>query len=405
MTLNNLPSGWDRDIFSNVIDINRKYFIKRGTPAKYVEMKSLLGHQRNIFYSETRNFSSGTKFKQGDTLFAKMKSCLENGKTAYCSILQEEEIGWGSTEFLIFSSIPSKTDNKYIYYLSKYETIIKHAVANANGTDRQRVPISAFDNLILNLPPLQEQKRIGEILGTLDDKIEINKQINNNLESIAQIIFKNWFVHFKPFKQDGTKKTNLGSIPQTWGIEKISEISKVITGKTPPTKVKLNYGDKYKFIKIPDMHNNLYITKTKQSLSEEGNEYQPKQLIPANSLCVSCIATVGLVSIISEASHTNQQINSIICKENLLFYLYFFFKSHSETLKQLGSGGTATLNVNKSMFENIKIIMPPPKVLDSYTEEVKPLFQKIKNNYLEIDALNNLRDSLLPKLMSGDIRV
>lgn len=400
-----LPGGWDKEVFSNAIDINRQYKIVKGKPSKFVEMKSLSRNKRKIEFSEIKNFSSGPRFMAGDTLFAKMKGCLANGKIAYCDILDPDEIGFGSTEFLVLSEVKNKTDKLFIYYFCRYAPIVRFALANMNGTGRERIPKEALDKLHINLPPLREQKRIANLLGYFDDKIEINNEVNKCLERLIQARFDNWFVYFEPFLSEKLKKSNIGDIPKDWSVKKLSDIAKIVTGKTPSTKEKDNYGDKYKFVTIRDIHNKVYAVNTERYISEKGHQEVSSSTIPPNSLAVSCIATVGLVSIIPDESHTNQQINSILCKENILFYLYSFFSSSTDMLKKLGSGGTVALNINKKSFEDIKILLPSEEVLNEYLICVKPLFKKIRNNCYENQCLEVMRDSLLPKLMSGEIRV
>lgn len=160
------------------------------------------------------------------------------------------------------------------------------------------------------------------------------------------------------------------------------------------------------FITIPDMHNNVFVIETERKLSEKGIKSQINKILPKNSVCVSCIATAGLVSLTFEESQTNQQINSIICKDGISsFFMYLYLCELSEYIKILGSGGSTTLNLNKKEFSKIKIAIPDNKEMITFDEIIRPIFEKIKINQLEIIKLSNLRDTLLPKLMSGEIDV
>lgn len=317
-------------------------------------------------------------------------------------------------------------DNKkfsadFIYYLlihnnNKIKSIVSgSAVPILNKKD--------FSNLVFEFPPLAEQKRIASILSALDDKIELNNKTNKILEEMAQTIFKEWFINFnfpnedgKPYKKSGGEMidSELGKIPKGWKIGTIGDIAReVICGKTPPTKDKENYGSYMPFITIPDMHNNIYVVKTERYLSKKGVNTQSKKTIPKNSICVSCIATVGVVSLVSEYSQTNQQINSIIPKGKVSSYwVYFYIKNIKDMIINYASSGTTTLNLNKSQFEKIKIIIPSDNLFMSFNEIAKSLFDMIRNNQIENEKLSNIRDSLLPKLMTpkgrradGKIRV
>ena len=257
------------------------------------------------------------------------------------------------------------------------------------------------------LPPPPTQRRIAAILSALDDKIELNRQMNATLEAIAQAIFKEWFVDFNFLGATGEMvESELGPIPKGWMVGKIKELGKIICGKTP-SKANSDFFDGcIPFVKIPDMHGSVFVTKTKDSLTEKGALSQKNKFIPAHSILVSCIATVGLVSITSERSQTNQQINSIIPKDGFLsFYLYFYMRGLSNELKELGSGGSATLNVNTTTFSNINSLIPSNDILTIFDEEVRPIFQKILSNIQESTTLSQTRDALLPKLMNGEIAV
>lgn len=305
----------------------------------------------------------------------------------------------------------NKYDLKFMYYFLKTQSLDKmNSHSAVPGLNREEV----YKKSIM-IPDIKEQKAIAEILSSLDDKIELNNAMNETLEEMAQALFKRWFVDFEfpnekgqPYKSSGGEmvESELGMIPKGWDIITIKEFGEVITGKTPSTKVKDNYGDKYPFITIPDMHNNIFVLNTERYLSQLGNNTQPKKLIPSNSLIVSCIATVGLVAINSQDSHTNQQINALILNDiKKLYYLYFALKGQSQYLNLLGSSGTTTKNVNKSMFEKIKIINPEQKMISEYHKICKPIFEVILENMKQNNYLKETRDSLLPKLMSGEIRV
>ncbi|EME7170036.1 restriction endonuclease subunit S, partial [Enterococcus faecium] len=236
-----------------------------------------------------------------------------------------------------------------------------------------------------------------------------------NLEELASTLFKRWFVEFEfpdengnPYKSSGGKMVDseLGEIPEGWEVTNLEEISiDIITGKTPNTKQKENYGEDIPFIKIPDMHNNTYIVQTETYLSKKGSDSQYKKLLPKDSICVSCIATPGLVSITSVASHTNQQINTILPKVEDLYFLYLDLKRKRNLIRELGSGGSTTLNLNKTQFGKINIINCGKREKMNFNKICEPLFSKILLLQKSNIYLAKLRDSLLPKLLSGEIEL
>lgn len=172
-------------------------------------------------------------------------------------------------------------------------------------------------------------------------------------------------------------------------------------GKTPPTTDAENYGGSIPFITIPDMHGNVYTTSTERFLSDKGVATQVNKTLPENSICVSCIASVGLVCLTTELSQTNQQINSIVCKKNISpLYVYIKMTTLTEYLKQLGAGGSTTLNVNKTLFGQIPIILPDEATMKGFHEKVEPLFSAIRVNQYEMQHLESLKSLLLTQISS-----
>jgi len=294
----------------------------------------------------------------------------------------------------------------YVYYAMK----TLGAKLNFLSKTSTAVPIinkTEFSSEMILVPPLSSQKAIADTLSCLDAKMELNNKINENLEAQAQAIFKSWFVDFEPFQDGEFIESELGLIPEGWVVSSVKGVSKeVVTGKTPRTSDQENYGNHMMFITIPDMRDNVFIIQSERYLSKRGVATQPNKTLPANSILVSCIATAGLVSLTSEHSQTNQQINAIIPKEGISpYFLYSYMKTLSDHIINLGSGGTTTVNLNKGQFSNIKLIIPSPEVMERFHYSISPLFLKIKQNQRESTNLAILRDTLLPKLMSGEIEV
>lgn len=217
--------------------------------------------------------------------------------------------------------------------------------------------------------------------------------INDNLEATVRAIYKSVFVDFNPFG---------GIKPSEWEETTIDNIaSEVICGKTPPTSDPENYGSFMPFITIPDMHGSVYSTPTERFLSEKGVATQESKTLPANSICVSCIASVGLVCLTAEPSQTNQQINSIICKSGISpYYVYIKMTTLSNYLKQLGAGGSTTLNVNKTLFGQIPVLCPDESTMTTFHNRVEPLFNEMRSNQFEMQNLESLKSLVLSRLSS-----
>lgn len=295
-------------------------------------------------------------------------------------------------------------DYEFVYYTLKndYTTL----ASLANGGAQQNLNAQIIKDYVLKMPSLADQHRIASILSSLDRKIELNNKINADLEEMAQAIFKNWFVDFEPFKDGKFVNSELGMIPEGWKVGCLGDMGNIVCGKTPSKSNSNYYGGDIPFIKIPDMHGYVFVENSEDRLTEEGSLSQIKKLIPPYSLMVSCIATVGLVSINTKPSHTNQQINTVIPhNKSALFYLYQHMKNNEEFLKNMGRGGTTTLNVNTRSFSNIRLLIPSEIALEQFHRVVEGLFKKIELNLHESRALSLLRDTLLPRLMSGELEV
>ncbi|GMO37950.1 MAG: hypothetical protein Ta2B_17650 [Termitinemataceae bacterium] len=307
----------------------------------------------------------------------------------------------------INSIIPSQEyDVDYIYYsllqigkLLNFISKTSTAVPIVNKSDFSKYTIAA--------PPLPIQRTIAATLSCLDDKIELNNRINANLEAGAGAIFKSWFVDFEPFQGGEFVDSELGKIPKGWRVGIISDFAKnIVCGKTPSTKNEDYYGDTIPFITIPDMHNNVYVINTERYLSKSGEKSQSNKTIPKNSICVSCIATTGLVSLTSENSQTNQQINTIICADSKSYiYAYLYIKGLTSQISALASSGSATPNLNKEQFSKIKMLIPSMNIIHQFFDIIEPMFLTIKKNQEQSRALASIRDILLPRLMSGEIEV
>lgn len=414
------------------IQFNPKIQLKKGTKAKKVDMDKLVPFTRKITGYIEADFTGGSKFINGDTLLARITPCLENGKTAYVNVLEDKEVGFGSTEFIVLRAIEGISIPLFIYYLAVSPDFREIAIASMSGTSgRQRVDVKALEQLEINLPPLDEQKRIAEILGSLDDKIELLQKQNKTLEDMAKALFKSWFVDFDVVraKQKGLPKADimreyhltddlydlfpssfadspLGPIPSGWEVKIIQDLGEVVCGKTPSTSHKEYYGGSMPFITIPDMHNSIFVNKTERYLTSQGEQAQPTKTLPPFSVCVSCIATPGLVTMTTTNSQTNQQINSVI-PHNLeaKFYNYYVLRSVADQIRAQGSGGSVFVNLNKTAFSKIKVLWADQSLQKLFTKESESYFNKILNNLKQIQTLTELRDTLLPRLISGKIRV
>ena len=228
----------------------------------------------------------------------------------------------------------------YLYYALK--NYIDNITKRSHGSVFNTINLATFELMEIEIhDTIPEQRKVTKILSDLDEKIELNNKINSKLEAMAKLIYDYWFVQFdfpdkngKPYKSSGGKmvynEVLKREIPEGWDVKKLSQIeSNIITGKTPSTTNPENFGGEVPFICIDDVRGNMHITKTEQTLSKLGADSQLKKYVPKGSICVTCIASPGLVGFATEDSQTNQQLNTVVCDDfNNRYFLYFYLKDY-----------------------------------------------------------------------------
>ena len=389
--------------FTEYVEVNPKTNLKKGEYAPFVEMANVSITYREPEKIEYKKYTSGPKFQNGDSVVARIEPCLQNGKRFFW---KSDKIGFGSTEYIVFRAKEGKMDSKYLFYLLKTDYIKKSMVSSMVGaTGRQRVNNDIFGQIEIVVPNIEKQKKIGRTLFLYDDLIENNQKQIKLLEEAAQRLYKEWFVDLRFPGHENTKIVD--GVPEGWNECTVESFGTVITGKTPSTSNKEYYTNgKVPFVTIPDMHNVVYPLKTEKRLTIEGAQTQKNKYIPPNSVMISCIGTVGLVSIATEVCQTNQQINSIILyNEDDLYFFYESMLRMKDLLDGLGSNGATMTNVNKSKLEKLIIISPSKDIVKQYNDVCKPLFESALNLSRKNVYLQNMREALLPKLMSGEVEI
>lgn len=386
-------------MLKDFIDFNPRETLPKGQPAKKVAMEKLRPFCRDIEEFEVAKYSGGTKFRNGDTLLARITPCLENGKTAQVRFLNDGEVGFGSTEYIVLRAKEGVSDSDYIYYLStspKFREIAIQSMVGSSG--RQRVQQDVLEKAELHIPPLDGQKKIAEILSALDDKIELNNKINRNLEAQAQAIFKSWFVDFEPFKNGKFIDSELGKIPEYWQVVKFSEFLK-------PRIEKINNS-----------------TITEYSVTNSGifkrDEKFKKRLSGAktfNKIIYYADMVFGMSREILNWGLMRDQIGSVSSAYTVfsvntelvdLSYLEFFMRYHHEYFKSIiRLASREGQGIDKAVLFNKCVIIPDTNAIARFLE----ILNSISNSRLAINEesrrLVQLRDALLPKLMSGEIDV
>ena len=303
---------------------------------------------------------------------------------------------------------PKENVNKeYLYYCLQtpvfQQYIFNHIDSQTAQPNISAGSVSGFEIL---LPGISVQNKIANILSALDSKIELNNRINHNLEEQAQALYKSWFVDFEPFRGGRFVDSELGLIPEGWSVQKAEELCEINIGKTPPRKEHQwfsNNNSDVTWISISDMGSSeVYISKSSEMLTKEACKKFNVIIVPEGTVLLSFKLTVGRVSIAAKELTTNEAIaRFLVPTDAMRSYLYLALKSYD--YGKLGSTSSIATAVNSKIIKKMALICPPEDIIEKFGVHVSGIFRSIKTLQEEISCLCEQRDSLLPRLMSGEI--
>ena len=419
---------WRKYRFTDYVDFNPRVKLKENTEYSFIEMSDL-GPDNKFASPRRKRAPNGlTKFEEGDTLFAKITPCLENGNICQAKNL-ENGVGVGSTEFYIFRGKQGISDNDFVYYLLKSYPVKQYAIRNMTGSaGQQRVPSDVFKSLILKLPDYEESKKIGAFLSQFDKQISLLRRQNEILEEMAQAIFKHWFVDFefpmsaeqaaaigkpelegKPYRSNGGKMVESGSefgeVPEGWEIKTISNVVDVKRGGSPRPIHDYIQDHGLPWVKISDAtaENSPFLFSTKEFIKETG--LKKTVFLKAGSLILSNSATPGIPKFLElDACIHDGWLYFKKIHEVSYIYLYLYFKLIKPNLLQQGSGSVFK-NLKTDILKQYLIAIPDRSIFLNFEYIASSIFEKMKLNSIQINSLIAIRDLLLPKLMSGLLTV
>lgn len=381
-----MTSEWRLVKAANFIDFNPRESLPKGAITKKVAMEQLKPFTRNIPGFEVAPFNGGSKFRNKDTLMARITPCLENGKTALVDILDDGEVGFGSTEFIVLRAKPGISDSDFVYYLATSPILRDKAIKSMVGSSgRQRVQQGVLNNTEFYAPELEEQIEIGRTLRALDDKITNNTAINHHLEQMARAIFKSWFEDIEPTKP-------------------FTEVVQVLGGGTPKTGTAEYWKGDIPFFTPKDALG-TYTLNTEKTLTEAGLSNCNSRLYPVNTVFVTARGTVGKLALAGRPMAMNQSCYALIGTDAFgQYYVYHLAQYVLESLIHKASGAVFDAIVTRD-FESE--LVPAVTVEDArlFEGKVAPIYEAILNNSNENIRLSELRDTLLPRLMSKELSV
>lgn len=373
----------------DVIDFNPTEKLEKNTYAKKIGMDKLSPFYKYIDSFEYEKYSGGAKFRNGDTIVARITPCLENGKTAYVDLLDDGEIAFGSTEFIVMRNRKNVTIPEYVYYLSISPKFREKAISLMTGTSgRQRVQLDPLKEEEFDISSIHDQIKMVKILSAIDEKIKLNNKINNNLHDLCNNLY------FKLVSQ--LNDTNSS-------VESIKNVAKCVLGGTPSRTKKEYWNGSINWINSGEI-NKFRIIKASEKITELGLNKSSTTLLPRGTTVLAITgATLGQVSRLEIDSCANQSVIGIITnKKELNNYMYLSILNSINDLVLKQTGG-AQQHINKNDVETHEIIVPSTELISQFDEIIRPLFDQISVNCFEINKLEQLRDTLLPKLMNGEI--
>ncbi|MEE7581858.1 MAG: restriction endonuclease subunit S, partial [Oscillospiraceae bacterium] len=349
---------------------------------------------RDISNYEVTKYTGGTKFRNGDTIMARITPCLENGKTAKINILDTDEIGFGSTEYIVLRAIPNISNEDFIYYLTCSPIIREPAIKSMVGSSgRQRVQINVLQNLEINLPPLETQKKIASILSALDDKIELNNKINENLEMQAQAIFKSWFVDFEPFG---------GVMPEDWKMGNLLDIADYLNGLAMQKFKPNDNENSLPVLKIKELRQGFCDNTSDLCSKNIKNEY----IIHDGDVIFSWSGSLLVDFWCGGICGLNQHLFKVSSRKYDKWFYYSWTQYHLQKFISIAKDMATTMgHIKREELKKSEVLIPNNEDYLKLDGLLSPIYNKIIINRIENKRLAELRDTLLPKLMNGEIDV
>ena len=386
-------ADWVSKRLDEIVEFNPRETIKKGVIAKKIAMDKLQPFCRDITEFELEPFSGGTKFRNGDTIMARITPCLENGKTAKVNILDDGEVGFGSTEYIVFRAREG-VDADFVYYLISSPLVREPAIKSMVGSSgRQRVQTDVVQGITVMVPTLEEQEAIAGILKLLDDKIAVNRKINHNLEQQVQSYFQELFVD---------------NVAPEWITGTISDFGAVVGGSTP-SKAKPEYYTKSGIAWITpkdlSINKSKFISHGENDITDLGLKNSSATIMPKGTVLFSSRAPIGYIAIAAGEVTTNQGFKSIVPKLEIgTAFVYFFLKRNLSIIEGMASGSTFK-EVSGSTMKNIPAVIPDNETLAKFNDFCAPIFAQQQVLEEQNQSLVILRDNLLAKLMSGEVDV
>ena len=363
----------------------------------YISTENMLPEKGGITVASSFPSGKVTEFQENDIL-------ISNIRPYFKKIWKADRRGCCSNDVLCIRA-NNKVDAEFLYYLLSQDLFFAYVMSGANGSKMPRGDKQQIMNWEIELPSEKEdQRRIASILSSLDRKIELNNKINADLEEMAQAIFKNWFVDFEPFKDGKFVDSELGMIPEGWKVGRLTDVIKLMPGGTPKTSEPLYWDNGTIPFFSPKDVNGVYCFATEKHITETGLNKCSSNLYPKDTIFITCRGTVGKVCLAACDMAMNQSNYAIKAIDGYSqYYIFFLVKSVVERLIKKSNGAVFSAITSKDFDE--EILIPSQKAVEDFTNVIDGFFRRIFTIGTENSRLSLLRDTLLPRLMSGELEV
>lgn len=425
-----MRSGWIRKSLGELIDIKHGFAFKGEFFDKGMSDDVLLtpgnfavggGFKAEKFKFYNGHVPGEFVLSQGDLIITMTDLSKDADTLGYPAIVPISDEGYRFLHNQRLGKVIVKNREtvncRYLYYLMCTQDYRHEILASATGTTVRHTAPNRIKRFQFDLPPIQEQYTIAYILGTLDDKIELNRQMNETLEATARAIFKSWFIDFEQVKVkiEGRKPpcldtetaalfpsvlqdSRLGEVPEGWKVATIDEEFNLTMGQSPPGSTYNEGGEGIPFYQGRKDFGFRYPTRRVYCTA-------PKRFAEKADTLVSVRAPVGDINMVKEKCSIGRGVAAIRHKSGSRSYTYYTMQSLQEIFSRYEAEGTVFGSINKTDFQTLSYLRPPDEIVEAFERLVHPLDQTIENNENESRTLAQTRDTLLPKLLSGEIRV
>lgn len=403
---------WEEKRLEEIIYVNPSVKLIKGKLYPFIDIDKVSSTRRTVTNEEEKIYEgqSSSKFCDGDTVFSRITPCLENRKIAKVSI--DGDAAFGSTEFYVFRAKERKAYASFIYYLTSSDVVVLPAINSMTGASgRQRADKRFIQRLKLNLPDLQTQERIADILSAYDDLIEANNHRIEILEQVAQELYKEWFVRFRFPGYEKVKFKN--GLPEEWNVVKLGDHVDIKGGKRLPEGKNLcDKKTEHPYIRIRDITSSKFISLNESFKYIDNDTFNIINRFTVNTkdVLISIVGTIGAIACVGKSlkganlTENCVKLVNISCFTN--DYIYHFLNSDAgKGAIQAGIVGATQPKLPIYNIKRIKLLKPKDDLINKFTIMIEPINQEIMSL---MDSNSNLaaqRDLLLPRLMSGKLEV